>query len=72
MNYVKIGKAGEFTIYFEPTAQTYFGKRKVTGEVIRADTLEDLKSRAKNYRNELSDYFAQVIKDSGLRNRQED
>ena len=67
MNYVKIGKAGEFTIYFEPKSQTYFGKRMVTGEVIRADTLEDLKSRAKNYRNELSDYFAQLIKGSDLK-----
>ena len=64
MNYVKIGKVGEFSIYFEPESQTYFGKRMVTGEVIRADTLEDLKTRAKNYRNELSDYFAQLIKNS--------
>ena len=67
MNYVKIGKAGEFTIYFEPKSQTYFGKRIRTGEIIRADTLEDLKSRAKNYRNELSDYFAEILKGSGLK-----
>jgi len=67
MNYVKIGKVGEFSIYFEPKSQTYFGKRMVTGEVIRADSLEDLKYRAKNYRNELSDYLAQLIKSSGLR-----
>jgi len=67
MNYVKIGKVGEFTIYFEPTTQTYFGKRMVTGEIIRADTLEDLKYRAKNHRNELADYFAQMLRDSGLK-----
>lgn len=67
MNYTKIGKIGEFTIYFEPKSQTYFGKRDVTGEVIRADTLEDLKYRAKKYRDELSDYFSQILKSSGLR-----
>ena len=57
-DYKKLGKIDEFIIYFDTVDKDYFGVRiGFKDEIIRADTLEEIKDRALNYRNELADFL---------------
>ena len=66
---IKIGKRGEFDVYYDPNIEKkYFGVwRHNKKEVVYEDNLKALYNRIDNYREELSDYFAQILKSSGLR-----
>ena len=64
---VKIGKIGEFIVYLDNVDGGYIGERIVTKEIIRADTIEELKDRALNYRDELADYFSDLV--NGFKNQ---
>ena len=67
-DYKKLGKIGEFVVYYDTVDKKYFGERiGFKNEIINADSLEELKHRALNYGDELADYFSNIIKGSRIR-----
>lgn len=56
-----------FKIFFDPLEKEYRAVNQHNNELLIDNDLELLKNRINNYKNELENYFANLIKNSGLR-----